>query len=134
MFFLLFLIGDRRIQIHISGKWIRIRPKNIWILRIRVQIRNTGVSTGIYLFEERQKAGEDGEEDEKEADISQSGVGLEHGNQSFSRVIMKTCVKQCDGTTAGIDEKLSEKNPGKPKTPLPIPERVSTYIDPASFF
>jgi hypothetical protein len=76
------------------------RPKNIWILRIR--IRNTAVSSGLYLFQKRQKAGEDGEEDEKEADISQSGVGLEHGNQSFTRVLMKICVKQFNGT-ARID-------------------------------
>jgi hypothetical protein len=67
------------------------RPKNIWILRIR--IRNSAVRTGLYLFQEGQKAGEDGKEDEKEADISQSGVGLEHGNQSFSRVLMKTMCK-----------------------------------------
>jgi hypothetical protein len=60
------------------------RPRNIWIQRIR--IRETAVSTGLYLFQEGQKAGEDGEEDEKEADISQSGVGLEHGNQSFSEL------------------------------------------------
>ncbi len=69
-----------------------------------MRIRNTGVSTGVYLFQERQKAGEDGEEDEKETDISQSGVGLEHGNQSFSRVIMKNCVTQFEGTIAGIDK------------------------------
>jgi hypothetical protein len=77
-------------------------PKNIRILRIR--IRNTAASTGLYLFQERQKAGEDGEEDEKEADISQSRVGLEHGDQSFPRVLMKNCVMQFEGTTARINK------------------------------
>jgi hypothetical protein len=76
-------------------------------------IRKTPESTGLYLFKKGQKAGENGEEDEKEADISKSGVGLEHGNQSFSRVIMKKCVKQFDGTKARIDRSCGEKNAGK---------------------
>ncbi len=70
---------------------------------------------GLYLFQKGQKAGEDGEEDEKEADISQSRVGLEHGNQSFFRVLMKKCAKQFDGTTARIKKQLCEK---KAKTTL----------------
>jgi hypothetical protein len=49
MFFLLFLLDDRRIRIRsrirISDKWIRLRireaQKNTWILRIR--IRNTAL-------------------------------------------------------------------------------------------
>jgi hypothetical protein len=40
MYFLLFLLDDRRIRIRISDKLIRIREaKTYWILRIR--IRNT---------------------------------------------------------------------------------------------
>jgi hypothetical protein len=78
------------------------RAKIIGILRIR--IRDTAVSTGLYLFQEGQKAGEDGKEDEKEADIPQSGVGLEYGDQSFPRILMKNCVMQFEGTTARINK------------------------------
>jgi hypothetical protein len=92
--------------------------KNIWILRIR--IRNSAVSTGLYLFQERQKAGEDGEEDEKEADISQSGVGLEHGNQSFPRVLMKKMCKAVRRNNSGnrqmVVEKKCEKTPSNHET------------------
>ncbi len=43
MFFLLFLLNDRRIpiRIHISDGSGSGMPKNIWILRIRIGIRNT---------------------------------------------------------------------------------------------
>jgi hypothetical protein len=47
MFFLLFLLDDRkiRIRIRISDQWIRMRireAQNIWILWIRIRISNTG--------------------------------------------------------------------------------------------
>ncbi len=76
----------------------------------------------LYLFQEGQKAGEDGEKDQKEADISQSGVGLEHGNQSFGKVLMKTMCKAVRRNNSGnrqivVGEKILEKNnsfhPGK---------------------
>ncbi len=42
MFFLLFLVDDRRIRISISDLWIWIREaQNLRILRIRIRIRNT---------------------------------------------------------------------------------------------